>query len=446
MKIVIVGAGEVGTHLAKLLSNDDHDIVLLDDNEEKLKHITSHVDLMTVAGLPHSISDQKEAGVHKADLFIAVTPSEERNLVASILAKDLGAKRTIARVDSSEYLQPFNQEKFRELGVDVLIYPENLAAKEICTSLKQVGSRQMLQFSGGKLLVNAIKIRDNAPIVNKTLEEISATHSNFRAVALYRNNETIIPHGKDLILPQDVVYFISTHTDMITLLEEAGKNIFEVKNVMILGASRIGMKTAKRLEDKGVYNIKVVEQNKERSLFAADFLEKSLIINADGRDVELIKEEGLENMDAFVAVTGNSETNILSCHLAKRMGVRRTVAEVENIDYLSLADEIGIGTLINKKLIAASYIYRYTMDAEVAMMKCLTACDADVLEFIAKPGSKVCRKLIRDIGFPAEATIGGIVRGESGFIATGDTQIEAGDKVVVFSMPNVVKKLEKFFR
>lgn len=446
MKIVIVGAGEVGTHLAKLLSNDDHDIVLLDDNEEKLKHIASHIDLMTITGMAHSMSDQREAGVPKSDLFIAVTPSEERNLVACILAKDLGAAKTIARVDSSEYLKLSNQEKFKELGVDELIYPENLAAKEICTSLKQVGSRQMLQFSDGKLVVNAIKVRDNASIVNKTLEEISKTHPSFRAVSISRNNETIIPHGKDLILPQDVVYFISTSTDMITLLEEAGKNIFEVKNIMILGASRIGMKTAKRLENRGDYNIKVVEVDKERSLFAADFLEKSLIIHSDGRDVEVLKEEGLETMDAFVAVTGNSETNILSCHLAKRLGVRRTVAEVENLDYLRLADEIGIGTLINKKLIAASYIYRFTMEAEVSIMKCLTACDADVLEFIAKPDSKVCRKLIRDINFPKDATIGGVVRGDKGFIANGNTQIKEGDKVVVFALPSVVKKLEKFFR
>ncbi len=445
MKIVIVGAGEVGTHLARLLSQDKHDIVLLDRENEKLKHIEAHIDLLTMVGRANSFKDLKEAGANKADLFIAVTPYEDKNIVACTLAKHLGAKTTIARIDNSEYLQKPNKQKLQELGIDELIYPESLAAKEIVTSLKQVGSRQMLEFSGGKLIVNGIKVRDNAVIVNKTLQDIFELNPKFRAVAINRNNETIIPNGNDMILPEDLVYFVTTPSGVAPLFEMAGKNTFQVKNVMILGGSRIAQKTALKLET-GDFNVKIIEIDKDRSLKVADLLEKSLIIHGDGRNLELLKEEGIEKMDAFVAVTGNSETNILGCHLAKKHGVRRTVAEVENFDYLRLADEINIGTLINKKLIAASYIYRFTMQSEISTMKCLTACDADVLEFIAKPGSKITQNTIADIHFPEEATIGGIVRNNLGYIATGNTQVEEGDKVVVFALPSVVKKLDNFFK
>ncbi|TKG95941.1 Trk system potassium transporter TrkA [Puteibacter caeruleilacunae] len=445
MNIVIVGAGEVGTHLAKMLSDDNHDIVLLDDNEEKLKHISSHVDVLTQKGGANSINDLKEAGVAKADLVIAVTPFEERNIVTCILSKDIGAKKTIARIDNSEYLQKNNKAKFERLGIDELIYPESLAAKEIFTSLKQVGSRQLLEFSGGKLIMNAVKIRDNAPIVNKTLEEIGNIYSEFRAVAITRKNETIIPHGKDKILPEDIVYFVTDRAGVDKVLDKSGKKKFAVKNVMILGGSRIGQKTALKLQEKD-YNIKIVEIDRERSIKVADLLVNSLIINADGRNLAILKEEGIDQMDAFVAVTGNSETNILSCQLAKRLGVRRTVAEVENLDYMNIAHEIGIGTLVNKKLIAASYIYRFTLQAEVSHMKCLSATDAEVLEFIAKPDALITKKAISDVSFPSEANIGGIIRNNRGYIVKGDTQIQEGDKVVVFALPSVVKKLEKYFK
>jgi len=444
MKIIIAGAGEVGTHLAKMLCNENHDIVLLDENEDKLNLISSNLDLLTINGSSTTINDLKECGINSCELFIAVTPYEEQNMFSCILAKELGAQRTIARIDHQEYLYPQNMERFIKLGVDELIYPEHLAAKEIVTSLKQTTTRQIHEFSGGKLVLFGIKIRDNAQIVNKSLE-ITASENDFsfRAVAITRESKTIIPQGKDLILPEDIVYFVAQPSDVQKILDISGKKPFDVKNVMILGGSRIAQKTAKRLGDN--FNIKILEIDREKSLKLADRLEDVLVINGDGRDLDLLREEGIDKMDAFIALTGNSETNILSCQIAKKFGVRRTVAEVENIDYINLAENTGIGRVINKKLIAASKIYEYTINAEVAHVKCLSTSEAEVMEFIAKPGSKITTKPIRELSFPDDATIGGIIRSDRGYIANGNMEIEEGDKVVIFALPSALRKLSKFF-
>ncbi len=444
MKVVIVGAGEVGTHLAKMLSKENHDIVLMDDDNERLVKISDQVDLLTVTGYANSFKDLKETGISKADLLIAVTPYEERNIVACILAKDMGAKRTVARINNGEYLFEKNKEKLKGLGVDELIYPESLAAKEIASSVKQVGTRQLIEFSGGKLLLLGIKIRENAPIVRKTLEELSSMEPEIRAVAINREHSTIIPSGKDSIKNGDIVFFITTRAYQNKVLELSGKEIFPVRNIMILGGSRIAQKTIERLGDQ--YNIKIIEVSRERSQKVADRFENVLVINGDGRNLDLLKEERIERMDAFIAVTGNSETNILACHLAKNVGVRRTVAEVENIDFMDIAESMDIGSLVNKKLIAASYIYKYTLGAEVAQAKCLTASDAEVFELVAKEGTKITEAPIKDIDFPDDAKIGGYIRGSKAFVAKGDTEIKPGDKVVIFSLPSAIKKLDKYFK
>ncbi len=444
MKIVIVGAGEVGTHLAKMLSREDHDIVLMDDDTEKLNKLSSQVDLLTISGYANSFKDLKDAGVAKADLLIAVTPYEERNIMACVMAKDMGVGRTVARINNGEYLEEKYKEKLRNLGVDELIYPESLAGKEVASSVKQVGTRQLIEFSGGKLILMGIKIRENAPVLNKTFEELAYIESEIRAVAINRENNTIIPHGSDYVRAGDIIFFITTRNYQNKVFELTGKEIFPVKNIMILGGSRIAQKTVERLGDN--YNIKIIESDKQRSQQVADRFENVLVINGDGRNLDLLKEERIERMDAFIAVTGNSETNILSCHMAKKLGIKRTVAEVENIDFMGIAESMDIGSLINKKLIAASYIYKYTLGAQVAQAKCLTASEAEVFEFIASEGSKITQGTVKEIGFPDDATIGGIVRGQMAFVAKGDSMVQAGDKVVVFTLPSAIRKLDKFFK
>lgn len=445
MNVVIAGAGEVGTYLASMLSKENHDIVLLDEDKAKLDKIAGQVDLLAVTGAANSINDLKNAGISKADLFIAVTPFESRNVLACILAKDLGAKKTLARINNAEYLQKVYKTKFQEMGVDELIYPETLAAKEIIASVKQPGARVTLEFSNGKLMLLGIKIRENADIVNKNLIEIATTtHDNFRAVAITRGDKTIIPQGKDVILPDDIVYFIITPNSLDDLYAKTGKVNFGVKNIMLLGGSRIAQKTAEKLSDD--FNVKIIDLDKERCQDIADRLHNVLVINGDGRNLELLKEEGIEHMDAFVAVTGNSETNILTCQLAKKMGVKRTVAEIENIDFISLAEQVGIGSVINKKYIAASFIYRFSMTSEISSFKCLSSTEAEVVELTAKAGSKVTTRLISELDFPDDAKIGGIIREKQGFIAKGDTQILEGDKVVVFALPHAIKKIDRFFK
>lgn len=444
MKVVIAGAGEVGTHLAQMLSRENHDIVLLDDDADKLNEISRDVDLMTVTGSAHSFSDLKKTGLNKAELFISVTPSEERNVLACSMASFLGVERTIARISNSEYLKEPYREKLRSMGVHELIYPESLASKEIVSSVKLTGTRQMVEFSGGKLLLMAIKIRSNASILNQSLEEISKYTNDIFAVAIKRNNKTIIPSGKDVIMDGDIVYFSTTRSAQKQVFELTGKELHEIKNIMFLGGSRIAQKSIERLGDQ--YRIKVIETNKQKCEELADRFENILVINGDGHNLEMLKEEGLDKMDAFIATTGSSELNMLACHLAKAGGVKRTVAEVENFAFMKLAEEMDIGMLINKKLTAASYIFRFTLNAEISTVKCLNASEAEVFEFIAKHGARITQKQVKDMDFPKEAKIGGIIRDNQAFIVNGNTKINEGDRVVIFTLPEGIKKLEKFFK
>lgn len=444
MKVVIAGAGEVGTHLARMLSNENHDIVLLDDSPEKLSKISADVDLLTITGSAHSFQDLKQTGLAKADLFIAVTPFEERNVLACAMASYLGVGRTIARINNAEYLKPNYRAKLNNMGIHELIYPETLAAKEIVASVKQTGTRQLIEFSQGKLLLLGIKVRDNAPILNKTFEELSRENKHLLVVAINRENQTIIPKGSDSIMDGDIVFFVATRMEQPRVFELTAKKTFEVKNVMFLGGSRIAQKAIEKMGDQ--YRIKVIEEDIEKCQQVAEKYNNALVINGDCRNLKLLKDEGLEKMDAVVATTGNSETNILGCHLAKTVGVRRTIAEVENLAFMGLAENMNIGSIVNKKLIAASYIYRFTLNAAISKVKCLTASDAEVFEFIAKADAKITQKPIKELDFPEEAKIGGIIRGEDGYIAHGDTQIQEGDKVVVFTLPSGIKKLEKFFK
>lgn len=445
MRILIAGAGEVGTHLAKMLCNASHDVILMDEDEDKLKQIDSHFDLMTIVGSMTSLEDLREANVRMCDLFIAVPPYQDMSILAAILAKKLGAKKTVARVNNHEYLLPENKEFFKQLGIDELIYPEQLAADEIVVSLKQVGIRQMFEFSEGKLLLVGLKLRSTSPLADKTMAEAGQMHATreYNTVAIYRDGETIIPRGTEKFLHNDLAYFITTRSGLPQVLDDAGKKQFDVRNVMILGGSRIGKKVAKEIEEN--YNVKLIEIEKEKSSKLADFLEHTLVISGDGRNLELLRDEGIQKMDAFVAVTANSEVNILACQLAKKMGVKKTVAEVENMDYIALAENIGIGTLVNKKLIAASHIYRYTLRANVSNVKCLTATEGEVMELIAQPGSKVTKDPLRQLNIPADVNIGGIVRGDQAIIPTGDTIILPDDRVVVFARSTAVSKIEKMF-
>lgn len=445
MKIIIAGAGAVGTHLAKLLSNEKQDIILLDEDEERLETLDANFDLMTVVGSPTSINNLESAGVKSADLFIAVTPDESRNMTACILASNLGAKKTVARIDNYEYLLPKNKAFFEELGIDSLIYPEMLAAKEIISSIKMSWVRQWWEFCGGALLLIGVKIRENAELINTQLSDLGANTLPFHIVAIKRKQETIIPRGKDSIQANDIVYFTTTRKYIPYIRKITGKeNYPDVRNVIIMGGSRIAARTAQYAPE--YMNLKIIDTDLQRCNELTEILDnRIMVLNGDARDVDLLAEEGIHNTEAFVAVTGNSESNILACLAAKRLGVAKTIAEVENVDYIGMADSLDIGAVINKKFITASHIYQMMLDADVSNVKCLTFANADVAEFIVKPGARITKKTIKNIGFPKGATVGGLIREGEGILVNGDTQIQEGDHVVVFSINLMIKKIEKFF-
>ena len=443
MKIIIAGAGEVGTHLAKLLAKESLDTTLLDEDPNRLSDLEMNYDLLTKTGSPTSIESLKECGVAKADLFIAVTPSESVNMTSCMLATNLGARRTLARIENYEYLIPENKNFFANLGVDYLILPEKLAAMEIVESIKYTWLRQNLSFHNEALILLAVKLRENALILNKKFNTGFFDHGKFRVVAINRNGTTIIPSGGDEIMANDVVYFVTMKENLEFVREQSGKKDYQVRNVMIMGGSRIAQKTIQYLPNN--INVKILERDKNKCYQLAGCLNNALIINADGRNVEALKSEGIEEIDAFIATTSNSEANILACLEAKRLGVKKTVAEVENIDYIQLAEELDIGSVINKKLIAASYIYQLTLDADVLDMKSLTSADAEVVEFLAKPGSKITKSPIKNIRLPDSVNIGGIVRDGIGSIAYGSTQILPGDHVMVFCVSSAIRKVESLF-
>ena len=445
MKIIIAGAGAVGTHLAKLLSGEKQDIILMDDDEERLGRLGSNFDLFAVNISPTSISGLKEAGVAGADLFIAVTPDESRNMTACMLATSLGAKKTVARINNYEYLLPKHKEFFAKLGVDSLIYPEMLAAKEIVDAVKMSWIRQWWEFAGGALVLLGTKMKETAEILNVPLHELGGRNIPFHIVAIKRGSETIIPRGDDTIILNDIVYFTTTKKYIPYIRKIAGKeNEADIRNVMIMGGSRIAVRTVQYMPE--YMRTKIIESDFNRCNRLTELVDdKVMIINGDGRDMELLLEEGIKNTEAFVALTGNSETNILACLAAKRLGISKTVAEVENIDYISMAESLDIGTVINKKFIAASHIYQMMLDADVSNVKCLTFANADVAEFTVKAGSRITRSQVKDVGLPKGATIGGLIRNGEGILVTGNTTIMENDHVVVFCLGMMIKKLEKFF-
>lgn len=445
MKIIIAGAGAVGTHLAKLLANEKQDIILMDENEERLGKLGNNFDLMTVNISPTSISGLKEAGTANADLFIAVTPNESQNMTACMLASGLGAKKTVARIDNYEYLLPKYQEFFAQRGVHSLIYPEMLAAKDIVDAVKMSWIRQWWEFAGGALVLLGTKMRETAEILNIPLYELGGRNIPFHIVAIKRGNETIIPRGDDSILLNDIVYFTTTKKYIPYIRKISGKESYaDVRNVMIMGGSRIAVRTVQYMPE--YMRTKIIENDLARCNRLTELVDdKVMIINGDGRDLDLLTEEGIQNTEAFVALTGSSETNILACLAAKRMGVSKTVAQVENIDYISMAESMDIGCVINKKFIAASHIYQMMLDADVSNVKCLTFANADVAEFTVKAGARITHTQVKDAGLPKGATIGGLIRNGEGILVTGNTTIQENDHVVVFCLNMMIKKLEKFF-
>lgn len=446
MKVVIAGAGAVGTHLSKLLSREHKDCVLIDDNEERLEGLSEY-DVMTYNASPTSIRALKEAGVEHCDLFVGVTPEEATNLTACMIAHSLGAKKTVARIDNYEYLKPQNKELFKNMGINSLIYPEVLAAIDINNGLKLSWVRQRWDVHNGALTLLGIKLRESAEILNQPLRELCGPDDPYHVVAIKRGEDTIIPGGLDELRVGDLAYFMTTQEYIPYIRKIVGKEHYaDVKNVIVMGGDKTSVRAALTAPD--YMNIKIIEKSPERCEKLNELLgdSKAMVIHGDGRDLGLLEEEGVRNTQAFVALTGNAETNILACLTAKRLGVRKTIAMVENLDYVKMAEELDIGTIINKMTIAASHIFQMMLEADVDNLRSLMLVDSEVAEFTAAEGSRVTKKLVKDLGLPMGATIGGLVRKGVGMLVNGNSQIQAGDSVMVFCHETKLNYMEKYFK
>ena len=448
MKIIIAGAGEVGFHLAKLLSYESQEIILIDLDKERLAYAETHLDIKVVKGDTTSVSVLKESNIANADLFVSVTSSQTANITSCMLAKQLGAKRTIARISNTEFIEHKDEVGFETLGIDELISPESLASSEIELLLNQSVFNDTYAFEDGALTMLGLTLSADAKIIDKQVKVAAQLLSDihFIPIAIQRHGShlTLIPRGDTVFREGDRVVFITSEGGDEELCKLTGKRKTQIKDIMILGGGQIGAITAKELS-KTDFNIKIVEKSKERALELADQLSNALVINGDGRNVELLEEENINAMDAFISVTGNSETNIMSCLVAKSKGVKKTIALVENMDYFALSHSIGVDTLINKKLLAANSIFRYVRKGEVVAMTKLTNMKAELLEFVVKPTSRICYQFIKEVDFPRAAIIGGVIRNESGIIALGDFKIEPGDRVVVCCLPEAISKVERLF-
>jgi trk system potassium uptake protein TrkA len=445
MKIIIAGAYAIGIHLAKLLSRNNEDITLMDEDLDRLSHINDEYDLLTMEANPSSIEAMKEAGVEHADLYICVTPDEALNLNCCIMAKALGAKKTVAKIDNPEFTDPKLQAFFDNLGVSSLIYPEMLAAIDINNGLKMSWVRQRWDVHDGALVMLVIKLREECEILNEPLKNICGPNDPFHIVAIKRQGETIIPGGNDELKLFDMAYFMTTKNYIPYIRTIVGKEHYaDVKNVMVMGAGQTAVRAIKTMPN--YMGVKIIEIDNQRCQELNNILDDNvLVINGDGRDVPLLIEEGIKNTQAFVALTGNAETNILACLTAKRLGVRKTVAMVENTDYVAMAENLDIGTIINRKTIAASRIYQMMLDADVMNVRFLDSANADVAEFIVQEGAKVTKHPVKDLGMPVGVTIGGLVRQGEGMLVSGNTQIMPGDSVMVFCHNINMKKIEKYF-
>ena len=445
MKIIIAGAGEVGTYIAHMLATEEQDTYLIDNNKKRLDKARQHNDIIGIEGDATSVAVLIEAGVKSCDLIIAATSSEETNLLVCIIGKKLGAKRTISRISNFEEIGSNMRTLYKEIGIDHVISPVEIAAKEIHQLIKHEAFLDNYDFEGGKLSVFSIQLAECSPLVGNCVLDAKQFHNNlsFKPVSILRHGETIMVQARTEFLTDDIIYFISTPKGYEEIPLICGQEDFDIKDVMILGASKIGVLTAERLEGK--YNVTLIEQNEEKANKIALKLKKTLVIHGDGTDVSLLEEQSIEDMDAFIAVTGDSETNIISSLVAKSHGVRKTISGVENVDYIKLSHNIGIDTLINKKVIAANDILKYIRKGEVNAIATLSL-DAEVIEFTVKAGNKITNKPLKDLNLPQMVNIAGVVRDGKGFVPFGEFQLAEGDKAIIFTNDESIHKIEKFFQ
>ena len=453
MKIVIEGAGEIGTHLAKMLRAEGNEITVIDDNTQRIDVLAASSDVETVTGNPSSLKVLREAGAGDADLFIAVYPfaAQEINIVGALLAKRLGAGKVIARISDEDCLSAENKLLFKELGIDMMFYPERIAADEIIDFLKHNSTAETMEFARGKLQIAVFKLNEDSPLLDLKLSEFIGTVPpdqlrEFRVIALSRDGRTVIPKLNTKFRFGDLVFTVTRREGVELLHKLFGKSNIEIGSAFILGGSRTAEMLARSLAHNGL-SVKIIDKDRERCIKLSESLPDSvLVINGDARNSDFLYEEGIQQYDAFIALGDNDESNVLSCVVARKFGVARTVAGVENIEYIRLAEEMGVDNVINRKLITAGRIFRLTLSGKARFVRYMAGTDTEVIEYTVAPGAAITKAPLKGIDFPQNAIIGGVIRGNDAFIAVGDTQIEAYDRVAIFALPESISEIDRFFR
>ena len=453
MRIIIEGAGEVGSHLAKMLRTEANEVTVIDNDPRRIAELEETTDVNTVCGNLSSIEVLKEAGADKADLFIGVCPSvaQEINIVSALIAKRLGAGKVIARINDEDNLAPENKLLFKELGIDLMFYPEKSAADEIIDFLKHNSTAETMEFARGKLQIAVFKLNEDSPLLDLKLSEFikpipAEVLKEFRVIAISRDDRTIIPRLDTKFQFGDLVFTISRREGVEALNRLFGKSNININSAFILGGTPIGEILAGMLARNGM-KVKIVEKDKEKCIELSERLPDSvLVVNGDGRNSDFLFEEGIQQYDAFIALSSNDESNVLSCVVAKKFGVARTVAEVENIEYIRIAEEMGVDNIINKKLLTAGRIFKLTLSGRARIVRYMAGTNTEVMEYTVRPGSAITKGAIKDLDFPANAIIGGVIRGNDAIIAVGDTVIEPYDRVAIFALPESIREIDRFFR
>lgn len=445
MKIVIAGAGDMGYHLAERLSFDNKDIVMIDTDKDILDNVSSHLDVMTIVGDSTSLDILQSAGVKEAHMVMAVTTSEKTNIVTAALAKQLGAKRVIARVRTHDYLTPEHEVYFNQIGIDNIISPTMLCSREIKRMLKNSSFTDVFEFEEGKLNVVGITLDQYSSLINRAVSDVSRDQifNDIRIIAIVRDQITIIPRGDTIIRNNDHVFFISNKKAVESILELLGQKKVTIKNVMIIGGDDMAYATALKLEND--YRVTLVHKDKERCKWLSERLDKTLVINGDYKNIDLLIEEGLEEMEAFISVTESSETNIITSLTAKNHGVYKTIAHVDTREYIHISHSIGVDSLINKKLVAANQITRFLRKGNVEAVTGIYGVDAEFVQYMINKNNRVTRKPLKDLHFPETALVAGVIRGNQVYIPDGNFILQIDDKAIVFALPNAKSSLEKLF-
>ncbi|MCD6547920.1 MAG: Trk system potassium transporter TrkA [Thermodesulfobacterium sp.] len=443
MRVIIVGAGEVGYNIAKFLIHEEIDVVIIDRDGEKLKKISEELDIATIEGEGSDPSVFKEAGAKNADILIAVTNSDETNMIACLLGKAMfDIKRRIARIRNPDYF--FNKELLGKdyLDIDPAINPEFETAKAILRILEIPFATEVIEFEGGKIVVAGLKIPTQSKVNNKELKYLrSIINKDFIIGIVKRNEDIIVPRGEDVIKEGDVVYIPLKKEEAMEIAKAFDIPVFPTQKIMIVGGGRIGYYIAKELEGK--VDVKIIEKNEEKCKFLSKNLSKALILYGDGTDKDLLLEENIKDMDAYITVSGNDEMNIMGALLAKKLGVKKVIALVNKPDYIPLAYELGVQSVLSPRLLTASIILRYLRKGDVLSLTAVAENKVEIMEVLGSYKSSIVNKALKDIKFPKNAVIGAIVRGGEIIIPKGEDIIKEGDKLVIFALKDSIKDVEK---